>query len=316
MPAPASTPNHSAGTSAVRRANASRNSRKPLAARIPIAPIAGSASCGILPSERTLRSTGDGAPGTSGRGQPQGQRGGDPVDERGDVHGSLPADGRQGHEADRGRAERARDRDPAETGVRPHQTFLLRGVRHRQAVLHDAVHAREDQHHEHDGEQQVRRQLRRQVEGQHAAPGGGGERDRSTRPRAVQDRHDQRSRQRERQHRQPQEQRDPDARFGDRHVEEHRVGERDREQGIARDAREVVQTVRVDRIRRGPHPWSGCVTSPWKARTTPSTASCQAGIRSRRVRGGPHPGGYPCRRSRRTSCASFGSAVPPAFCIS
>ena len=68
MPAPASTPNHNAGTSAVRRANARRNSRKPLAARIPIAPIAGSASCGILPSERTLRSTGAGAPGTSGRG--------------------------------------------------------------------------------------------------------------------------------------------------------------------------------------------------------------------------------------------------------
>ena len=166
------------------------------------------------------------------------------------------------------------------------------------------------------GNSRFDRQLRRQVEGQHAAPGGGGERDRATRSRTVQDRHDQRSRQRERQHREPQEQRDPDARFGDRHVEEHRVRERDREQRIARDAREVVQAVRVDRIRRGPHPMERMRHEPLEGADhaehgqLPRPGSAPAGA------GTSPPGGYPWRRSRRMSCASFGSAVPPAFCIS
>ena len=58
-PAAASTPNHQSGSPAPRSEIASRNRRKPLAARIPTAPIAGPVSSGIRPRGPTSR-LGDG----------------------------------------------------------------------------------------------------------------------------------------------------------------------------------------------------------------------------------------------------------------
>src|SRR5438093_1103332 len=57
MPEPATSAKIQGATWASRSANAMRNSRKPPAARIPIAPIAGIASCGILPRVATFPRT-------------------------------------------------------------------------------------------------------------------------------------------------------------------------------------------------------------------------------------------------------------------
>src|SRR5262249_3381035 len=101
----------------------------------------------------------------------------------------------------------------------------------------------------------------------------------------------------------------------DRHREEHRVRQRDREQRVAGDARQVVQAVCVDRVRGAPHPPEGEDHRTLERADDAEEREPPDRDSLRGAGGAPHLVAYARRRSRRSSCAPFALPAPPVFAM-
>jgi hypothetical protein len=243
--------------------------------------------------------------------QPQVDRGRHGIHERREIQDALRSPDLEDQVPERRHRDRSGHRDPAQPRVRPHEPFFLGRVRHREAVLRDGMHLGQHQQDQRPREDLPRPEARRRHDGGDGSAGRRGERDRTPRARAIEERNEERAREGERQHREQQVERHAGLRLVGRQREEHGVGEGDRQQRVSGNRCHVAEAVRVERSLRAPHPPERGHDPP----TRPDEAQQRdlpGGDAVRLLRLDAHaPAGQPDRRSRKSSCTSFGLAVPP-----
>ena len=311
--APARTANHHVGSPLRRSANASANSRNPLAARSPAAPIAGAVSCGDRAALGDL-----GLPALHARmRQSEVQHRGDAVGDGRSVQDRLGAAELQEPERGPGRQHGSARGDATEAGVRAHEPLVRSRVRDDEPVLRDRVDLRQDQQQERGGEQQQRAEPGRRVQADHGSADRRAERDRAPGPRAVEQRHQERPGDRERRDREREERRHLEPSASPTGISKNTdSGERDRHHRVAGHAAEVREPVRVERVVRAPH----APERPEQRldhRDQSEQDELPPGVAFRRPPVDPHrlPDQDPDKRWRSSSRTAFGSAEPPDFFI-
>ena len=145
------------------------------------------------------------------------------------------------------------------------------------------------------------------------AAGRGHERDQPSEAAPVQQRNERRARHRQGRHRQPEIESDVRAGRPRLQREEHRVGESQGHQGVARGARHVDERIGVQGMIRFPHPGEGR-GGPSPSGAYPRGARLLLHVGPGGTRAAGVHGGYGAEiRSRRSSWTIFGFADPRVF---